>query len=183
MDCILPGPSVHGILQARILEWVDIFFSRGSFQPRDWTWVSNIAGRFLPSGPPGKPNGFKSMLKKKQKHTHMHTRRSEGKWAVEFLYHNPQWTGRNNLQVRVHPSVSTTPMPSTVSAAIKHSINNCCFKEWMNIFSDFPHYLKFKVKDQLSTLTQPLINSDFKDIINKSSIDQAPGWSAAHFSM
>ena len=45
----------------------------------------------------------------------------------------------------------------------------------MNIFSDFPHYLKFKVKDQLSTLTQPLINSDFKDIINKSSIDQAPG--------
>ena len=33
MDCSPPGSSVHGILQARILEWVDIFFSRGSSQP------------------------------------------------------------------------------------------------------------------------------------------------------
>ena len=47
MDCSLSGPSVHGILQARILEWVAIFFSRGSSQPRDWTQVSCIAGRFL----------------------------------------------------------------------------------------------------------------------------------------
>ena len=35
MDCSLPGSSVHGILQARLLEWVAIFFSRGSSQPRD----------------------------------------------------------------------------------------------------------------------------------------------------
>ena len=33
-DCSLPGSSFHGILQARILEWVAISFSRGSFQPR-----------------------------------------------------------------------------------------------------------------------------------------------------
>ena len=45
VDCSLPGSSVHGILQARILEWVAIAFSRGSSQPRDWTWVSRIAGR------------------------------------------------------------------------------------------------------------------------------------------
>ena len=44
MDCSLPGSSVHGILQARILEWVDIPFPRGSSQPRDWTWASCIAG-------------------------------------------------------------------------------------------------------------------------------------------
>ena len=37
--------SVHGILQARILEWVAISFSRGSIQPRKGTWVSCIAGR------------------------------------------------------------------------------------------------------------------------------------------
>ena len=37
----------HGILQARILAWVAISFSRGSSQPRDWTWVSCIAGRFF----------------------------------------------------------------------------------------------------------------------------------------
>ena len=47
MDCRLPGSSVHGILQARILEWVAIPFSRGSSQPMDQTWVSRIAGRFF----------------------------------------------------------------------------------------------------------------------------------------
>ena len=35
MDCSLPGSSLHGILQARVLEWVAISFSRGSSQPRD----------------------------------------------------------------------------------------------------------------------------------------------------
>ena len=43
--CSLPGSSVHGILQARILEWVAIPFSRGSSWPRDWTWASCTAGR------------------------------------------------------------------------------------------------------------------------------------------
>ena len=47
MACNLPGSSVHGILQARILAWVAIPFSKGSFQPRDWTWVSCIASRFF----------------------------------------------------------------------------------------------------------------------------------------
>ena len=47
MECNSPGYSVHGFLQARILEWVDISSSRGSFQPRDWTWVSHVAGRFF----------------------------------------------------------------------------------------------------------------------------------------
>ena len=42
-----PGSSVHGIHQARILEWVAIPFSRGSSWPRDWTWVSCITGRFF----------------------------------------------------------------------------------------------------------------------------------------
>ena len=47
MSCDLPGPFVHGILQARILEWVAILFSRGSSWSRDQTWLSWIAGRFL----------------------------------------------------------------------------------------------------------------------------------------
>ena len=50
-----PGSSVHEILQARILEWVVIPFSRGSSWPRDRTQVSCIAGRLLPSEPPWKP--------------------------------------------------------------------------------------------------------------------------------
>ena len=47
MDCSLPGSSVHGILQGRILEWIAISFSRGSSQSRDRTQVSCIAGRFF----------------------------------------------------------------------------------------------------------------------------------------
>ena len=47
MDCSPRGSSVLGILQARILEWVAISFSRGSSQPRDRTQVSCIAGRFF----------------------------------------------------------------------------------------------------------------------------------------
>ena len=46
MDCRLPGVSVHGILQARILEWIAIPFSRGSSQLTDQSLVSCIAGRF-----------------------------------------------------------------------------------------------------------------------------------------
>ena len=43
----LPCSFVHGILQARILEWVAIPFSRGSSWSRDWTWVFWIVGRFF----------------------------------------------------------------------------------------------------------------------------------------
>ena len=49
MDCTLPGSSVHGILQARILEWVAIPFFKRSSWPRDQTQVSHIAGRFFTS--------------------------------------------------------------------------------------------------------------------------------------
>ena len=45
VDCNPPGSSVHGILQARILEWVTISSSRGSSRPRDWTRDSRIASR------------------------------------------------------------------------------------------------------------------------------------------
>ena len=57
MDCSLPGSSVHGVLQARILEWAVIFFSRGSFWFRDWThvsWVSCIIAGFFTAEPSGK---------------------------------------------------------------------------------------------------------------------------------
>ena len=47
--CDPMGYTVHGILQARILEWVAFPFSRGSSQPRDRTQVSHIAGGFFTS--------------------------------------------------------------------------------------------------------------------------------------
>ena len=50
-DCSLPGSSVHGILQAGILEWVAMPFSRGSSQPRNRTQVSYIVGIFFTNCP------------------------------------------------------------------------------------------------------------------------------------
>ena len=47
MECSLPGFSVHGDVQARLLEQVTMNLSRGSFQPRDLTQVSHIADRYL----------------------------------------------------------------------------------------------------------------------------------------
>ena len=47
VDCSPPSSSIHGILQARILEWVAISCSRGSSRPRDQTQVSHIAGRWF----------------------------------------------------------------------------------------------------------------------------------------
>ena len=47
MDCRLPGSSVHGLLQARVLDWVSMPFSMGSSQPGDQTQVSRVASRFV----------------------------------------------------------------------------------------------------------------------------------------
>ena len=56
MDCSLPGSSFHGILQARILKWIAISFSRRSSQPSGWTHISCLAGIFFTTKPPGSPN-------------------------------------------------------------------------------------------------------------------------------
>ena len=56
MDCSLPGSSIYGIFQARILEWIAISFSRGSSQPRDRTPYCRQTDA-LPSELPGKPPG------------------------------------------------------------------------------------------------------------------------------
>ena len=55
MDCRLPGSSIHGILQARILEWVAMPFCRRSSCPRYQTLVSCITGGFFTTEPPRKP--------------------------------------------------------------------------------------------------------------------------------
>ena len=58
IDCSPPGSSVHGIFQARILEWVAIFCSRGSSQIRTEPAslvFSALVGGFFTSAPPGKP--------------------------------------------------------------------------------------------------------------------------------
>ena len=65
MDCSPPGSCVHGILQARILEWVAMPSSRGFSIPRDWTYVfcdSSITDRFSTTERPGKSQLHTCML-------------------------------------------------------------------------------------------------------------------------
>ena len=55
MDCVQSGSYIHGIFQARILEYVAISFSRGPSRPRDWTQVSTLQADSLQSEPPENP--------------------------------------------------------------------------------------------------------------------------------
>ena len=79
MGCSSPGSSIHGIFQARILEWVAIAFSRGSSQPRDETWVSCTAGRFFTNWATREAPYKSTILMKFQ---------STSYWAIFFLKHN-----------------------------------------------------------------------------------------------
>ena len=71
MDCSPPGSSVHGISQARILEWIAISFSRGSSQPRDQTLISCISKRIL-------YHWAAIRLTHTHTHTHTHIHKYEG---------------------------------------------------------------------------------------------------------
>ena len=86
--------TVHGILQARILEWVAVPFSRGSSQPRDWTQVACIAGRFFTSWTTGKP---KNPFSRRSSQTRNWTRVSciaYGFFTNWVIREAPFWTKR-----------------------------------------------------------------------------------------
>ena len=70
IDCNLLGSSVDGILQARIVEWVAISFSRGSSRPRDRTQISCIGGGFFTVQAQRRPMIYKLYLKKTVKGDH-----------------------------------------------------------------------------------------------------------------
>ena len=72
MDCSLPRVSVHGIFQARILEWVALSFSRGSSRPRDQARVSRIVGRSFTVWAASEVIDLQSLVTT-QTHTHTHT--------------------------------------------------------------------------------------------------------------
>ena len=67
MDCSPPSPTVLGIFQARILEWVAISFTRGSSQLRDWTCISCLEGKFFTTEPLGSPECKDRILEKGQR--------------------------------------------------------------------------------------------------------------------
>ena len=132
MDCSLPGSSVHGIFQARMLEWVAISFSRRSSPPRDWIQVSCIVGR---------------------RFTVWATRED---WLYS-LYYKPDY--QESLQwppVRVKTQILSPPKP-TLSLML--FFMNCCLAKLISTSCPYflPHtHSKFYYKLILSDFTNIL---------------------------
>ena len=110
LDSGPPGPSVHGILQARTLEWVAISSSRGSSQPRNRICVTYLQMDSLPPshlGSPLKINDI-SIFKNRQLPTITHTR-----VHGTYVYTDPPVTGRElPAGLRVTTSRDVSPRPA-----------------------------------------------------------------------
>ena len=105
-----PGSSVHGIFQVRILEWVAISFSRGSSQPRDWTWVSCLVGGFFTTELPGKtrteflwPNPASCRPNKNTDWTSIIQKNTLKLWPVPLLWFNPLGAKFSFITVTLFP--------------------------------------------------------------------------------
>ena len=115
MDCSLTGSSVHSISQARILEWVATFSSRGSFQPRDQSHISiypyiqckvslALAGRFFITTPSGKPYltaKFGRSLYSSPVIIFLESGSSETGWSICTILRVV--LGQNFLPLKLHP--------------------------------------------------------------------------------
>ena len=95
MDCSPRGSSVHGISQARSLEWVAISFSRGSSQPRVWAYLSCLEGGFFTPKPPGKPNK-EDRSQQKELQGHQYSR-----WNERGAELRQQWPDREGPSWRL----------------------------------------------------------------------------------
>ena len=92
MDCSPPGSSVHGILQAIILEWVAILFSSGSSQLRDQTQVSCTAGRFFTIGATRESQIVKSPRQRENLES------SKIKWLITYRKHCVQFIAHFSVE-------------------------------------------------------------------------------------
>ena len=114
LDCSLPGSSVHGILQARMLKWVAISSSRGSSGPGDQTQVSCsscTAGRFFIAEPLGREISINLWVRdEKVVPKEMHAAWSQTGWASVFYVEGPQerQTNAYNMQAIWSPLVEGT---------------------------------------------------------------------------
>ena len=90
-DCSLLGSSVHGILQARILEWVAISFSRESSQPRDWTRLSPIASRFFTIWAPREAPGYPQISSISYRSTDLRTMSTKVICSLSFMVEPITW--------------------------------------------------------------------------------------------
>ena len=88
MDCSLSASSIHGIFQARVLEWISISFSRGSSRPGIEPMSPALQADALPSEPPGKPESEEAEIKLL---TSVGSQRKQGNSKKHLLL--PHWLG------------------------------------------------------------------------------------------
>ena len=91
MDCSPPGSFVHGISQARILEWVAISYCRGSSWPKNWTHVSCIGKRILYHWATREAHEFPSPHFKHSKRTQQFCTRIPSLWYEKLLLTSITW--------------------------------------------------------------------------------------------
>ena len=138
VDCSLPVSSVYGILQARILEWVAIPFSRGSSQPRDWTKVSCIEGKFFTIQPTSSVQFSRSvMFNSLQPHGLQHTRPPCQSPLLEFTQTHVHWVGDG-----IQPFLT-----SVIPFSCLHSQHQGLFK-WVNSSHQVAKVLEFQFQHQ-----------------------------------
>ena len=104
MNCSLPGSSVHGIFQTRVLEWVAISFSRRSSQPRDWTQISCIVGRCFTIWATREVWSWPIYLESKAIHSCVFYSTSWGPWVCKHLKY---LSNQNCVKVKVSKSCLT----------------------------------------------------------------------------
>ena len=126
-----PGSSVHGTFQARILEWLAIFFSRGSSRPRDWTHISYVSciDRQCSSSPPGKSLSWIDftrywLLSCRKNHLFTSEIWSECKCSQTFGAHET-FLWKDNLETAAHPVDWFVPNVQVESAKVE--CENPCY--------------------------------------------------------
>ena len=127
MDCRLPGFSLHMILQARVLEWVAISFSRGSSWPRDWTRVSHIVGRCFTVWAT-REDPSKQQTKQKYKPNHQQSGLPPHS-ALPIRGKTNKQTNKNSAQISPYTKLTKTTGPTLGGQKPKGRKNSTFFKE------------------------------------------------------
>ena len=129
MDCSPPGSSVHGFLQARMLEWVAIPFSRGSSQSRDRTHVSHIAGGFFTSWATREAQPYKGF----SHYSHYIGEETEDQrlwlWLAQLHAMSTQWGTRDSARIKPHP-------PDFQAHALFSVFSYTLIRSWWGEFSE-----------------------------------------------
>ena len=115
------GSTVHGLSQARILEWVAMPSFRGSSQPRDLTRVSCLAGGFFTTEPPGKPLKYvlaNYLLNRESESRSVVSDSFATPWTIQSMeFSRPEyWSGRPFLSPGALPNPGIKPRSPALQA-------------------------------------------------------------------